>query len=138
MPVDPEHWLYRFTPREWLRASMAELTQAKAAYARKNGRAGLAGCRRAAGVAINALLASEEEIDARYGRTYMDHLTALRTETRAVEEVHEAASLLLETPLPGGEIVALRTTRGEARMLAAAETVMAWCYGEVVKREPRQ
>ncbi len=132
---DPDHWLYRFTPREWLRASLGELDQARAAFARRNGRAGLAGCRRAAGVALNALLALGDAPDARYGRSYMDHLTALADEVDAPEAVQEAARVLLQTPLPGGEVVALRTASSDARLLDAAETVMAHAYAKVVKAE---
>ena len=135
MPArDPEHWLYRFTPREWVRASLAELDRAKDAFTRKNGRAGLAGCRRAAGVALNGFLALADVPEPRYGRSYMDHLTALSAEADAPEAVREAARLLLQTPLPGGDIVALRTVSGDARLLDAAETVMAHVYALVVKR----
>lgn len=131
-PRDPDHWLYRHTPAEWVRASLAELAQAKAAYARRNGRAGLAGCRRAAGVALNGLLALGPSPDERYGRSYMDHLQGLTRDSDAPTVVREAAAHLLQTPLPGGEIVALRTATSDARALDAAETVMAHCYARVV------
>lgn len=135
-PVDPEHWLYRFTPREWIRASLGELDQAKKAYARHNGRAGLAGCRRAAGVALNGLLAALDDYPERYGRSYMDHLAALSEEADAPEAVRLAARTLRQTPLPGGEVVALRTASGDARVLEAAETVMAHAYAAVLRAEP--
>lgn len=128
-------WLRRFTPREWLRASMSELDQAKRAYETRNGRAGLAGCRRAAGVALNGALATQSPPDAAYGRTYMDHLTGLATDATAPTQAREAARLLLQTPLPGGEVVALRTATSDARALDAAETVMAHAYAVVVKAE---
>ena len=134
-PHDPDHWLYRFTPREWVRASLGELEQARSAYTRRNARAGLAGCRRAAGVALNGLLAIADTPDARYGRSYMDHLQGLANDADAPEAAREAAKLLLQTPLPGGEIVALRTSSGDARLLDAAETVMAHAYAMVLKRD---
>lgn len=132
---DPDHWLHRFTPREWLRAAMGELESARAAYARHNGRAGLAGCRRAAGVALNGLLAAAPDHDPAWGRTYMDHLAFLAGDASAPEEVRAAATLLLATPLPGGEVVALRTAKTDSNLLDAAETVMAHAYAEVVRAE---
>lgn len=136
MPTrDPEHWLYRYTPREWLRASIHEIKQARGSYAQRNPRAGLAGCRRAAGVALNGMLATAEPPDARYGRTYMDHLGALRDDPSVPEAAREAARLLLQTPLPGGEIVALRTSSSDERALDAAETVMAHAYVMVLRAE---
>jgi hypothetical protein len=134
-PRDTEHWLYRFTPREWVRASLGELEQARSAYTRRNARAGLAGCRRAAGVALNGLLALAESPDARYGRSYMDHLQGLANDTDAPEAAREAARHLLQTPLPGGDVVALRTATVNTRDLDAAETVMAHAYALVVRSE---
>jgi hypothetical protein len=133
---DPEHWLYRYSPREWLRASLGELEQAKRAYAAHNGRAGLAGCRRAAGVALNGWLAALDPPPEAYGRSYMDHLAALSTDASVPEAVRAAALVLRQTPLPGGEIVALRTATTDARALDAAETIMAHAYAEVVRAEP--
>ncbi len=133
---DPDHWLYRYSPREWLRASLGELEHARAAFDRRNPRAGLAGCRRAAGVALHGLMAAEPELDPRWGRTYMDHLAGLRSDESAPAEVREAAGLLLQTPLPGGEIVALRTATTDTRTLDAAQTVMAHAYALVVRGEP--
>jgi hypothetical protein len=133
---DPEHWLYRHTPREWLRAALGELEQARRAYAARNGRAGLTGCRRAAGVALNGWLASLDAPPESYGRSYMDHLAALALDESAPEAARDAARVLRSTPLPGGEIVALRTATADARALDAAETVMAHAYAGVVRAEP--
>ena len=133
---EPDHWLYRHTPREWLRAALGELGQAKRAYAAHNGRAGLAGCRRAAGVALNGWLASLDPTPDAYGRSYMDHLAALSADGGVPEAARTAARVLCQTPLPGGEIVALRTATTDARALDAAETIMAHAYAEVVRAEP--
>lgn len=135
-PRDLEHWLYRYAPREWLRAALGELEQARRAYAARNGRAGLAGCRRAAGVALNGWLASLEAPPEAYGRSYMDHLAALADDAEAPEPVRAAARALRQTPLPGGEIVALRTAATDARALDAAETIMAHAYAGVLRAEP--
>lgn len=134
-PIDPGHWLYRFTPRAWIHAALGELEQARAAYARHNGRAGLAGCRRAAGVALNGVLAACDTADPRWGRTYMEHLAALVDDPESPEAVREAARTLLATPLPGGAIVALRTAQLDARCLESAQTVMAHALALVLRSE---
>ncbi len=120
---DPAHWLYKLDPDEWLRAAMGELRRAEAAYTQKNGRAGLAGARRAAGMALNGLLIVVPN-DA-WGRSYMDHLLALKLDAAAPARVRDAGKCLLETPLPGGELVALRTGTADTKVLEAARDVIA-------------
>jgi HEPN domain-containing protein len=130
---DETHWLNKLSPEEWIRAAMGELHRAEQAYARKNGRAGLAGARRAAGMALNgALIVVPNEV---WGRSYMDHLLALsRDATAAVPaRVREACATLLETPMPGGELVALRTASSDEKVLEAARDVVAFAYA-IVKR----
>lgn len=126
---DTNHWLFKFSPDEWIRAATGELRRAEEAYARKNGRAGLAGARRAAGMALNgALITLPNEA---WGRSYMDHLLALKTDANA--RVAEAAKTLVDTPLPGGEVVALRTAKSDERVLEAARDLIAHAY-TIVKR----
>jgi len=132
-PPDPDHWLYRYAPAEWVRASLNELAQARASFDQRNARAGLAGCRRAAGVALNGVLALADAPDPAYGRTYVDHLQALARDGAAPEDVREAARHLAEAPLPGGDFVVLRTSASNQRTLDAAETVMAHAYALVVR-----
>jgi hypothetical protein len=136
MPQDPAHWLYRFTPREWIRAAIGELSRAEAAFAQRNRRGGLAGCRRAGGMAVNGMLALGEPPDPRFGRSYMEHLIALQQDERAPEAVRDAARTLVQTPLPGGEIVVLRTVGTDARLVEAARTVMAHALAVVMRSEP--
>lgn len=134
MPArDPDHWLHRYAPAEWVRASINELAQARASFAQRNARAGLAGCRRAAGVALNGALALADAPDPAYGRTYVEHLAGLAGDATAPEAVREAARHLAEAPLPGGDFVVLRTSTSNNRTLEAAETVMAHAYALVVK-----
>jgi HEPN domain-containing protein len=130
---DETHWLNKLSPAEWIRAAMGELRQAEQAYARKNGRAGLAGARRAAGMALNGALIVEPN-DA-WGRSYMDHLTALKGDTTVPPRVVEACAILLETPLPGGELVALRTANADERVLEAARDLLAHAYAIVKRHE---
>ncbi len=133
---EDDDWLHRFTPAEWMRKAMGEFAQAREAYASRDARGGLAGCRRAAGVALNAWLAGLDALPAEYGRTYMEHLAALTTDASAPEPVREAAVLLRTTPLAGGEIVPLRTAGAEARVLDATETILAHAYAAVLRATP--
>ena len=130
---DEAHWLFKLSPDEWIRAATGELRRAEEAYRRKNGRAGLAGARRAAGMGLNAALIIEPN-DA-WGRSYMDHLLALKGDASELlpERVREACAVLLETPLPGGELVALRTSGADEKVLEAARDVIAHAYA-IVKR----
>src|SRR5262245_55064578 len=91
---DPNHWLRRMSPREWLNASMNELKHAEGAYRTQNLRGGLAGCKRAAGMALNAVLLFEPN-DA-WGRTYVEHVTALAREQGVPAAVREACLELLQ------------------------------------------
>ena len=131
---DEAHWLFKFSPDEWIRAAMGELRRAEAAYARKNGRAGLAGARRAAGMALNGALIVEP--NEAWGRSYMDHLLALKADVsgRTPARVREACAILLEAPMPGGELVALRTASGDERIVEAARDVVAHAYALVKRR----
>jgi len=128
---DPSHWLYKLSPDEWIRAALGELRRAEEAYARRNARAGLAGARRAAGMALNgALIVAPNEA---WGRSYMDHLLALKADEAVPRAVREAATRLVDTPLPGGELVALRTANADALVLEAARDVAAHALA-VVRR----
>ncbi len=129
---DPAHWLLKLSPDEWIRAGLGELKRAEDAYAQKNARAGLAGARRAAGMALNgALIVLPNES---WGRSYVDHLQALARAADAPERVRDAAKLLVETPLPGGgptSLVALRTSSRDEKLLEAARDLVAHAYAIV-------
>jgi len=64
-----------------------------------------------------------------------DHLLALKADASGMipARVREGCALLLETPLPGGELVALRTAHADERVLEAVRDVIAHAYA-VVKR----
>ena len=90
-------WLTRLTAEEWLRSAGKELALG---YERLRGNArreGLTYARRAAGMALNAVL--RRNLDPAYGRSYMDHLKALRDDDRAPPEPRGAARRLLAAPL---------------------------------------
>jgi HEPN domain-containing protein len=132
---DPNHWLYRLSPDEWVRAALGELGAAERAFRSRNVRAAHAGVRRAAGMALNGALIVEPNPG--WGRSYVDHLSALAREGEAVPAaVRDAARLLAEAPPPGSPLVALRSPAADERLLEAARTVMAHAYARVKRTAP--
>ncbi len=129
---DPTHWLKKLSPDEWIRAALTEVRRAEEAYARGDARGGLAGCRRAAGMGLNAALVVRP-VEA-WGRSYVDHLRALAGDGSAPDAVRKACRLLLDTQPPGAPLVTLRGPRGHAAVVEAAKDVMAHGYA-LVKRE---
>lgn len=137
MPVITPSWLGKHTPREWIRAALAELRLAEESYTQQNVRAGLAGARRAAGMALNGALCVEPR--PAWGRSYVDHLLALSKDAAVPERVRAAAKILIETPLqqPGG-LVMLRVGRADSRaekILEAARDVAAHALAVVLRNE---
>ena len=126
-----EDWLRKLSPDEWIRAALGEMTRAESAYDARNLRAGVAGCKRAAGMALNAALSVEAREG--WGRTYVEHLAGLAKDASAPEAVRVAALTVLGAPLPGGEVIALRTPSSSAKILDAARDVIAHAYA-VVRR----
>src|SRR3954447_10465897 len=94
---DPNHWLHRLSPEEWLQAAENELLRARKALAIKQQRMAVAGVRRAAGMAWNAVLSIAP--DEAYGRSYMDHLKALQEDATVPPSIREAARQLVNAPL---------------------------------------
>ncbi len=130
---DKEHWLFKFSPSEWIRAAMGELRRAEEAYKRRNARAGLAGARRAAGMGLNAALIAEP--NASWGRTYVEHLLALKDDAKVPEAVRVATRFLLETQPPTGNLIVLRSKEQDDRVLEAARDLIAHAYAVVARHE---
>lgn len=135
---DATHWLFKLSPDEWIRAGLADLKHAEEAYAANSPRAGLAGAKRAAGMALNGALIVEP--DETWGRSYVDHLMALARDAKVPERVREACREL--TAAAGGErtpgpekLVTLRTPSREHRILEAARDVIAHAYAVVKRHE---
>jgi HEPN domain-containing protein len=126
---DPEHWLKRLLPDEWIRAALRELGRAQAAFAAHNSSAALASVKRAAGMALNGALIVRP-IEA-WGRTYAEHLKALSDDALAPAPVREAARRLDSARPPTGQLVVLRTKSDQEQLLDAAQTVMAHAYAIV-------
>lgn len=133
MEKDPSHWLYRLTAREWIQAALGELHRTEVAYQNRDARAGHAGVRRAAGMALNAALIFEPQES--WGRSYMDHLVALQKDPSVHEDVRRAAKLLVDAPLPNVSFVLLHRKDSDQRLIDAARTVMAHAYTIVVHYE---
>lgn len=130
---DPKHWLFKLSPDEWIQAALGELRRAEQAYKARDGRAGLAGARRAAGMALNgALIVAPNEL---WGRSYVDHLIALERDPSAPEAVRAGCRLLMQTQPPGNPVVSLRTPGLEEKILEAARDVIAHGFALVKKHE---
>jgi HEPN domain-containing protein len=116
---DPPHWLHRLSAEEWLRAAHNELRRAEEALAGKQQRPGVAGARRAAGMAWNAVLVGAE--DEAFGRSYMDHLHALAGAAGVAEPVRQAAAALVAAPLATNVIP---IGRGGTRLADCARVIL--------------
>ena len=132
---DRNHWLRRLSPDEWIRAALAELTRAEEAYRARNLRAGAAGCKRAAGMALNAALILEP--DDAWGRTYVEHVAALAKEVGVPEAVRRAAEIVVQLQPPSAELVALRTPATDERVIEATKDVLAHAYAVVKRHEAK-
>jgi hypothetical protein len=133
---DPNDWLRKLSPDEWLRASIHELSHAEAAFRARDARGGIVGCKRAAGMALNAALIVEPRVA--WGRTYVEHVVALEKEGEVPEAVRAACRVLLEAQPPGGTLVSLRTPTGTERVVEAAKDVMAHAYAIVRRHDPKE
>ena len=104
-PKDVTHWLYRLSVEEWLAAAETELRHCADTLRRRAFRPGVTHARRAAGMAWNAVLV--QTLDERYGRSYMEHVTALAKDERAPDESRRAAQYLRDTPPAPPELLTL-------------------------------
>jgi HEPN domain-containing protein len=130
---DPSHWLRRFSPDEWVHQALAELRRADVSLKGRDRTAGLAGSRRAAGMALNgALLCEPNEA---WGRSYVDHLRALARDETIPARVREGCQHLMEVHPPGGGILTLQSPRSDERLLEAARDVMAHAYAVIKRHE---
>ena len=134
-PLDSTHWLHRFSPEDWLRAAVTEYDRAALALAGREQRKGVAGARRAAGMAMNALLSLVPN-DA-WGRSYMDHLRAAGTDEGLPEGVRHAALQLTLAPLEGPRFIRIGGG-GDEGLQGAARAIVEWCAARVdaLRRSP--
>jgi hypothetical protein len=145
MAVDPEavdpradHWLWRLDADAWLRAASTELAAGEAHLDSR--RTAVTHARRAAGMALNAVLVTLgdgdpddlEPPEQRWGRSYIDHLRALadaddRRAHPLCAATRAAAARLLAIPvMPAPALVQLgRGPHSAAQQaLAAAREIL--------------
>ena len=133
-----EHWLWRLDGPAWLRAAEAELAAGASNLGSR--RTAVTHARRAAGMALNAVLvvstAPGDEL--RWGRSYLDHLRAVAEASDAAlaplpASVRPLAARLLAIAVVPGPVVQLgRGPHGPAEQaLALARALVAGCEAVV-------
>jgi hypothetical protein len=133
---DPGDWLRKLSPDEWIRAGLGALRQAEQAYASGNARAGAAGVKRAAGMALNGALLVEPNQG--WWRTYVEHLAALSVDEGVPDAVRSACATVLGAKPPSGDVVVLRTPRAYDAVLEAARDVIAHAWAVVKRHEAKK
>jgi HEPN domain-containing protein len=119
---DPSHWLHRLTAEEWLSAAATELVHCRETLSRRAIRPGATHARRAAGMAMNAILVLSGNDT--YGRSYMDHVRALAGDDTVPPDVCASAQNLRDTPPAPPELVKLG--KPDLRILEDAERIIAY------------
>jgi hypothetical protein len=132
------HWLWRFDADAWLRAAATELAAGRARVDAR--RVAVTHARRAAGMAVNAVLVALGPGDElRWGRSYLEHLRALADADPAPlpAAAAQAAAELLAIPVVAGAglVVLARGPHAAAdAALAAAARMLELCAAEVAAR----
>jgi hypothetical protein len=126
---DDQHWLHRLSTAAWLAAAAHELEQAEIALGRRAVRTVVTHARRGAGMALNAILRADAETEtarpeARWGRSYMEHLVALAHDPTAPTVAREAAALLRDTPPQAPALIQLGSP--DRRPIEAARRILEW------------
>lgn len=113
--IEPDHWLWRLDEGGWIAAADAEWQAARANAGRR--RTAIAHCRRAGGMALNAVLVANRraapqrraELEAQWGRSYVDHLrhVAAGDPGPLGAEARAAAAAILATPMAAPALVVL-------------------------------
>jgi hypothetical protein len=85
-------------------------------------------------MAWNAVLAVGETPDARYGRSYMEHVTALASDEGAPAEVRAAAQQLRDTAPRPPELVMIG--KPDLAPVEAARTLVAYARTRSAAAEP--
>jgi hypothetical protein len=138
---DAPQWLVRLTAAQWLAAARAELVQGRARLDER--RSAVTHARRAAGMALNAVLAGTPGDASRWGRSYVDHLRAVASATDGPSPLPATtpalAAALLSIPLAPA-LVGLGAARDAeaARALDVAETLLDHAEAPLAACSPRQ
>lgn len=128
--ADDRSWLTRLDALGWVRAGLSEVGRVAAS---PDPRAVVAGCKRAAGMALNGYLLLEFE--AAWGRSYVEHLRAAAEDLRLPEPVRARAKRIVEAEPPQATLVQIRSPRATGELVEATKDVIAWVYAEVVARQ---
>jgi len=127
---DPGYWLNRLSAPAWLSAADNELDHLRAALGRRAYRPAVTHARRAAGMALNAVLRLTPH--ERWGRSYMEHVVALASDENVPPDVRSAAATLRS--LPAGPPALVPLGKADTASLDAAQTIVAWAGREVTNR----
>jgi HEPN domain-containing protein len=130
---DPNDWLHRLTTDEWLAAAATELTHVEETLVRRAYRPAVTHARRAAGMALNAVLTLRAR--PAWGRSYMEHVVALVDDAEIPDTPRAAARTLRETPAAPPELVPLG--KPDTTTLEAARAIVAWARAEVAALRQR-
>lgn len=128
---DPNDWLRRHSPSEWIRAAMGEVGRAEEASRARQARTFVTTAKRAAGMALNAVLLLEDKPG--WGRSYVEHLAGLAGDASVPEAVRVAARTVLESAPPSNGMVTLRTKSADERVLEACRDVVAHAFAVAVR-----
>ncbi|MCG5052607.1 MAG: hypothetical protein KA712_06575 [Myxococcales bacterium] len=126
-PESGTEWLDRLSAEDWLAAAQNELAHSRAALERRGYRPGITHARRAAGMALNAVL--RLAFDASWGRSYMDHVVAIAKDDQLPQVVKVAAQTLVQTPPAPPELVPLG--RPDLGTWEAAAEIVGWARNRV-------
>ncbi len=130
---EPGHWLKRFSPDEWIQVALGELRRAEARLSANDVAAGIAGCKRAAGMALNGALLVEPNES--WGRSYVDHIAALAGDRTVPDKVRGSCAILVDAKPPGSTLVMIRGPREGEKLLDATRDVMAHAYAVIKRHE---
>jgi hypothetical protein len=124
-----EHWLWRLDADAWLRAAQVELHACAANITSR--RTAVTHARRAAGMALNAVLTTLPDGETRWGRSYLEHLQARRARPGAAARARagRGEDVLATSPVaPTGLVTLARGPHAAAdEALAAAREIVAAC-----------
>lgn len=123
-------WLTRLSSDEWLQAAARELQLTSAAFDTRQIRTAVTHARRAAGMAVNAVLRNrpEGERPIAWGRSYMEHLAALQDDLTVPESVRHAARTLVTTKAAAPTLVKIGAPARGAQ--TAAQTILDWAVSQ--------
>lgn len=136
--TEDAHWLWRLDRAAWAAAAAVEWHAATENLARR--RTAIAHCRRAAGMALNGVLVAwaerepdrREEIAARWGRSYVEHLQRVAAGDRGPlpAAAIELAAAVLATPMTAPPLVALGArAHADVQALVDATRALLECCG---------